>query len=306
MHIKREFSRIFNFFFALSVSAALYVCVRQRRASKPGLRINLMRQLKNEDAALNGTVRQRPSRVRRAKAALCQTTLVGLVAISSGFAAHAAGPAPGRLGNAKFFVIRSEAGIADVAASAVTGNMGTSPITGAADHLSCTEVTGRVMSVDAAGPAPCSVAKPAVLGRAIGAMQTAYTDAAGRTPDVNELGAGQIGGLTLPPGTYHWSSSVSISSNVTLKGRAKDVWIFQVAQDVDVASATAILLKGGANAKNVFWQVAGQVTVGTTSQFVGTILSATQIAMKTGASITGRLFAQTAVTLEMNTVTAPR
>jgi hypothetical protein len=220
--------------------------------------------------------------------------------------ALAAGPAPVHLGKAKFFVILSEAGIADVSASAVTGNIGTSPITGAADHLSCTEVKGRILSVDAAGPAPCSVAKPAPLGAAIGAMQTAYTDASGRTPDVRELGAGQIGGLTIPPGTYNWSSDVALSSNVTLKGHAKDVWIFQVAQDVDVASAASVLLSGGAKAKNVFWQVAGQVTLGTTSHFEGTILSATQIAMKTGASINGRLYAQTAVTLEMNTVTKPR
>ena len=221
-------------------------------------------------------------------------------------AALAAGPKPVDLGRAKFFVILSEAGIADVAASAVTGNVGTSPITGAADHLSCSEVTGHVLSVDAAGPAPCSKAKAAPLGLAIGAMQTAYTDAASRTPDVSELGAGQIGGLTIPPGTYHWSSDVGITSNVTLMGHAKDVWIFQVAQDVDIASATSVLLSGGAKAKNVFWQVAGKVTIGTTAHFAGTILSATQIAMKTGASINGRLYAQTAVTLEMNTVTQPR
>ena len=219
--------------------------------------------------------------------------------------AQAAGPAPVKLGKAAFFVILSESGIQDVYASAVIGNVATSPITGAADHLSCTEVTGRVFSVDAAGPAPCSVAKASVLTKAIGAMTTAYNDAAGRTPDVTELGAGNIGGMTLPPGTYNWSSSVLIPATITLEGKAKDVWIFQVAQDVNLASATSVILKGGAKAKNIFWQVAGAVTLGTTSHFEGTILSATQIAMKTGASINGRLYAQTAVTLEMNTVTKP-
>ena len=62
----------------------------------------------------------------------------------------------------------------------------------------------------------------------------------------------------------------------------------------------------GAKAKNIFWQVAGQVTLGTTSHFEGTILSATQISMKTGASINGRLYAQTAVSLQMNSVNKPK
>ena len=220
-------------------------------------------------------------------------------------AAHAAGPKPVDLGISKFFVILTETGIADVAASAVTGNIGTSPITGAADLLSCTEVNGHILSVDAAGPQPCSQAKPAALSRSIGAMETAYTDAAGRTPDVNELAAGNIGGLTIKPGTYKWTSNVLIGSDVTLQGKSKDVWIFQVAQDVNLSSATAIHLAGGAKAKNIFWQVAGAVTMGTTSHFEGTVLSKTMIAMKTGASINGRLYAQTAVTLEMNKVTKP-
>jgi hypothetical protein len=220
--------------------------------------------------------------------------------------AQAAGPMPVDLGKAGYFVILSESGIADVPGSAITGNVGTSPITGAADLLSCVEVTGHILSVDAAGPAPCSKPKAAKLGLAIGAMTTAYNDAAGRVPTVINLGAGNIGGMTLTPGTYNWTSSLLIPSNITLAGKAKDVWIFQVAQNVNIASATSVFLSGGAKAKNVFWQVAGQVNMGTTSHFEGVVLSATQIAMATGASINGRLYAGTAVTLEMNTVTQPR
>jgi hypothetical protein len=137
-------------------------------------------------------------------------------------------------------------------------------------------------------------------------MTTAYNDAASRTPDITELGAGNIGGMTLPPGTYSWSSSLLIPAHITLQGKAKDVWIFQVAQNVDLAAATSVILQGGAKAKNIFWQVAGQVTLGTTSHFEGVILSATQIAMKTGASINGRLYAGTAVSLEMNAVIKPQ
>ncbi|HEY0256131.1 MAG TPA: ice-binding family protein [Candidatus Methylacidiphilales bacterium] len=186
------------------------------------------------------------------------------------------------------------------------GNVGTSPITGAANLLSCSEVTGRIISVDATGPSPCSLVHPALLGHAISDMQTAYTDAAGRTPDVSELGGGQIGGLTIPPGVYSWSGNVTISSNVTLQGTKKDVWIFQVAQDVDIAAATAVMLSGGARPHNIYWQVAGKVTMGTTAHFEGTILAKTSIAMLTGASINGRLLAQTAVTLQKNVVTFAR
>jgi hypothetical protein len=219
--------------------------------------------------------------------------------------AYAAGPALVDLGIAKFFVILTEAGITDVFPSAVFGSVGTSPITGAADLLSCSGVNGRILSVDAAGPAPCSTMHPASLTRSILAMETAYTDAAGRTPDVTDLAGGAIGGLTITPGTYKWTGSVMIGSNVTFAGGHNDVWILQVAQDVDLANATAILLSGGALARNIFWQVAGQVTMGTTSQFEGIVLAKTSISMKTGASITGRLYSQTAVSLEMNAVNKP-
>ena len=230
-------------------------------------------------------------------------TLLGLIMASQ--PAHAAGPLPVKLGAAGYFVILSKAGIQDVPASTIVGNVGTSPITGAANHLACTEVTGKIFSVNAAGPAPCSVPRPAYLTKAIGAMITAYNDAAGRPATVKDLGAGNIGGLTLAPGTYNWGTSVIIPTDVTLHGTAKDVWIFQVAQNVNIAAAQKVTLSGGANPANVFWQVAGQVTIGTTAHFAGNILSATQIAMKTGASINGRLYAQTAVTLEMNAVTKP-
>jgi len=81
-----------------------------------------------------------------------------------------------------------------------------------------------------------------------------------------------------------------------------DVWIFQIAQNLSIAGGKSVVLSGGARARNIFWQVAGKVALGTTSRFAGTILCKTLIAMKTGASIRGRLLAQSAVTLEMNGV----
>lgn len=214
--------------------------------------------------------------------------------------------APVNLGSAGDFTILSKTGITDVRASSIVGNVGTSPITGAALLLPCDEVTGIIYTVDAAGPLPCAVTDPTRLTSAVGDMEAAYNDAAGRVnPDVLNLGAGEIGGLTLAPGLYNWGTDVSISKDVTLAGGPNDVWIFQIAGTLNEASAKNVTLTGGAQAKNVFWQSAGGVAIGTTAHFEGVVLSKTLIAAKTHASITGRLFAQTAVTLQMNAVTQP-
>ena len=203
------------------------------------------------------------------------------------------------------FAILSSSGITDVYASAIVGDVGTSPITGAAMLLSCGEVVGKIFTVDAAGP-PCAVNDATTLSLAIGDMGFAYDDAAGRmSPDFTELGAGEIGGLTLGPGLYTWGTSVLITTDVTLSGGPNDVWIFQVAGTLNQGNATRVTLAGGALAKNIFWQVAGAVTIGTTAHFEGVVLGKTMIAVNTGASVTGRLLAQTAVTLQMNAVTRP-
>jgi hypothetical protein len=214
--------------------------------------------------------------------------------------------APVNLGSAGSFAVLSKSGVTNVYASAITGDVGASPITGAAIDLTCTEVSGTIFSVDAAGPLPCAVTDATGLTAAVSDEETAYTDAAGRTnPDVVDLGAGEIGGLTLAPGLYKWGTDVSISNDVTLSGGPNDVWIFQIAGTLNQASAKNVTLAGGAQAKNVFWQAAGAVTIGTTAHFEGTILSQTMIAMNTGATTNGRLLAQTAVTLQMNTITLP-
>jgi hypothetical protein len=210
------------------------------------------------------------------------------------------------LGVAGNFVILSKSGITDVPKSAITGNIGTSPITGAAIHVTCKEVSGTIYSVNAAGPLPCRVINPTRLTTAVSNMQTAYTDAAGRSnPDFVNLGAGNIGGKTLTAGLYKWTSAVIIPTNLTISGGPNDVWIFQVAGTLTMSSAVKITLSGGAAAKNIFWQTSGAVTLGTTSHFEGIILGKTGINLQTGASINGRLLAQTAVTLQMNTVTRP-
>ena len=236
------------------------------------------------------------------------TRLVGSMALLLAVcgSASAASLGPVNLGRAGTFAILSETGITDVAASAVKGDVGASPITGAAILLTCAEVTGTVYSVDAGGPMPCKVTDATLLSTAVGDMDFAYTDAAGRvTPNFIALGAGEIGGLTLVPGLYKWGTGVSIAKDVTLSGGPTDVWIFQVAGTLKQASATHVILAGGALPQNIFWQVAGAVTIGTTAHFEGVVLAKTVIAVNTGASVNGRLFAQTAVTLQKNAVNEP-
>jgi hypothetical protein len=214
--------------------------------------------------------------------------------------------APVNLGTAGTFAILSKTGITDVYKSAIVGDVGTSPITGAALLLTCGEVVGKIFVVDAAGPLPCAVNDATTLTAAVGDMGAAYLDAKGRTaPDFTELGAGEIGGLTLAPGLYKWGTSVLISNDVTLSGGANDIWILQVAGKLKQANGVRVTLAGGALAKNIFWQVADSVAIGTTAHFEGVVLGGTLVAVNTGASANGRLFAQTAVTLQMNAITQP-
>jgi hypothetical protein len=218
---------------------------------------------------------------------------------------------PVELGTAKNYAILAESGISTVPTTAITGNLGVSPaaasfITGfslSADSTSVfstsPQVTGKVYAAD------YTVPTPSALTTAIADMQLAFTDAAGRPPGVTELGAGSIGGMNLAPGVYKWGTGLLIPTTITLTGRATDVWIFQIAQNLTLSSGTKILLAGGAQPKNIFWQVSGLVDLGTTAHFEGVIMTQTSITLRTGASINGRLFAQTAINLDSNSVVEP-
>jgi hypothetical protein len=136
-------------------------------------------------------------------------------------------------------------------------------------------------------------------------MQLAFTDAAGSAAAHTEVGAGDIGGMTLTPGVYSWGTAVSVPSNVTLDGSESEVWIFQIANDLVLNSDTSIALTGGGLPKNIFWQVSGAVHLDTGAHLEGVVLSQTAITLATGASVNGRLLAQTAVTLAQSTVNEP-
>jgi hypothetical protein len=215
------------------------------------------------------------------------------------------------LGTAGDYVILAKTGISTVPKSDITGDIAVSPIAAAAitgfdlimDSLevfsTASQVTGKVYASDYASPTSVG------LTTAVSDMETAYTDAAGR-PNTDEekinLGDGEIGSQTLTPGVYTFDRDVSIALDMTFSGNSTEVFIIQTTGNVLQAANTKVILEGGAKAKNIFWQVAGQVTVGAGASLQGVLLVKTAVTFNTGSSLDGRVLAQTACNLQMTTI----
>jgi len=245
---------------------------------------------------------------------LLPSSRLGALALSFAIAgaASANGPAPIQLGTAARYAILAKTGISTVPPSLVTGDIAASPV--ASSYLTgfslvadatrvfwtSSQIVGKAFAADNFVPTPHNLTV-AVLD-----MQTAYVDGAGRSnPDHLELGTGNIGGMTLAPGLYKWTSAVSVPKDVTLSGGRNDVWIFQTSGNLTMASVQHVILAGGAQAKNIFWVVAGNVALGTGSHLEGIVLCKTDVTLLTRASMNGRILAQTAAVLQKATVTAP-
>jgi hypothetical protein len=223
---------------------------------------------------------------------------------------------PGRnsinLGTAADFAVLAKSGVSTVPQSIITGDVGVSPIGQAAltgfalksnsDSIftESDQVDGKLYAADNASPTPVK------MTAAIGDMETAYSDAAGRlNVDFNEFGSGELGSKTLAPGVYKFATNVGIATNTVIEGSEDDTWIFQVAGKLSIAGDVQVTLAGGAQAKNIVWVVAGASTFGAGSHFEGIVLGATSADFITGSSINGRVLVQTAVTLQSTTVTSP-
>jgi hypothetical protein len=150
-----------------------------------------------------------------------------------------------------------------------------------------------------------------MLTKAQGDLTTAYNYAAGLTPAPTgpflNPGSGNLGGLNLPPGLYKFSSGALLSgSALTLTGNASNVWVFQIATTLTVDNGMQVILAGGAQAANIFWQVGASAALGTTTVFEGTIMAHDSITFDTDATLNGRALAETAaVTLHSTTITIP-
>jgi len=225
--------------------------------------------------------------------------------------------APVSIGTAGNYAILAKAAVSTVPSSVVTGNVGLSPaargfLTGWSETADVTDTYStsaqvvapyKLYAADYVGGTTI-----ADLGTAVLNMGTAYTDAAGRTATsaaTTNVGAGTLTSLTLAPGVYEWGSAVTIPTDLTLNGSSTDVWIFKVSGTLTMAAAKNVVLSGGAQAGNIFWQVADAVTIGANTHFEGIILGQTSITFGNKASINGRLLAQSAVILDATTVTVP-
>jgi hypothetical protein len=199
------------------------------------------------------------------------------------------------LGSSSTFVVLAGSTITSTGATALIGDMGVSPGT-AVTGFPPASLSGVTHAGDASSAA------------AMADLTLAYNDAAGRTLAPVTV-AGNLGGLTLPPGLYKSTSSLAISSgDLTLdaQGDVNAVFIFQMASTLTTTSGRAVILAGGARASNVFWQVGSSATLGTTCVFKGTIMADQSITLDTGATLNGRALARVgAVTLAGNSAVLP-
>jgi hypothetical protein len=202
---------------------------------------------------------------------------------------------PVNLNSAATFAVLAGSTVTNTGPTYVIGDLGVSPGTAVTGFL-----PGKVVGAE-------HLADP-TAAKAEADLTVAYNDAAGRTLCPVSI-AGNLGGLTLPPGLYKSTSSLAISSgDLTLdaKGNAKAVFIFQMASTLTTTVGRQVILKGGAQASNVFWQVGSSATLGTASIFKGTIMADQAITLNTGATLDGRALARiAAVALDSNTVIRP-
>ena len=199
------------------------------------------------------------------------------------------------LGSTSTFAILAASTVTNTGASVVTGDIGVSP---------GTTVTGFPPGVL---NGPFHMGDPAAAQAQLD-LTAAYDDAAGRTAGAVAV-AGNLGGQTLTPGLYKSTASLEISSgDLTLdaQGDPNGVFLFEMASTLITTTGRQVILAGGAQATNIYWQVGSSATLGTSSVFKGNILALASITAASGAGVDGRLLARTGgVSLDGNVVTVP-
>lgn len=242
--------------------------------------------------AVNASTRS----IRTGSAVLAGLLAIGLVA-ASGSAAFAATTINGpiELGAAETFGVLASSEVTNTGPTTVNGDVGVDPGTAITGFTGAPQgqVNGTTHSADA------------LASQAQTDLSAAIVDAAGLTPTTS--GVGNLSGLSLTPGVYAGGElSINGGGLLTLAGTAQSIWVFQAASTLTVGSSARVLVTGGASACNVFWQIGSSATIGTDAAFVGTVLAGASITANTGATIQGRLLADTAaVTLQSNVITRP-
>lgn len=223
----------------------------------------------------------------------CSSVVASLGFAAVVFAASAAHAqvAPS-LGIAESAAVLGGSTVTNTGPSVITGNLGVSPGSAVTGFPPGTVIGGTIHAADA------------LALSAQTAVTTAYNHLAGQ-PCTADLTGQDLGGLTLTPGVYCFSSSAGLTGTLTLnaQGNGNAVFIFKIGSTLTTASSSVVALINGASPCNVFWQVGSSATLGTATTFSGNILALTSISLTTAARIVGRALARNgAVTLDTNTV----
>ena len=160
---------------------------------------------------------------------------------------------------------------------------------------------------------PCTITGATHLGDAVaqtaqGDLTTAYNQLAGLACGTVVTPA-DLGGRTLAPGVYCAATSMGVTGTVTLDGQGDPnaVFVFQIGSTLTTGTISNVALIGGAQAKNVWWQVGSSATLGTGTTFRGNIVALTSITLVDNATMLGRALARNgAVSLGTNnSITLP-
>jgi len=226
------------------------------------------------------------------KVSMIVISAVSALGLIAPIAAHAATTAPA-LGTFAGYSVYSDAGVTDVAASShVWGKVGDNNVNhGGANALLTSQVDSGIIDAGA--------------GIATDAFTTAFNflDLGSQTPVVDMTPIGLNGDHTVTPGVY-LVGATALTGTLTLDGAG--VYIFRSDSSISVSGAGTMVLKNGATACNVFWEIPTSMTISNAGHIEGTIIAKIgDITFAHGASLIGRALAHTAITLDDNLITEP-